>query len=370
MVSRVCVLSLMVLALACGGRGEADTQTPRASTPTEENTTPSPGAQGCGEGEPSKGDFICETCIDSFCGEDYFNVYGEDFPGAPDGLCRVYLDCVDACPCGDDLCNVECAFNRDRPCTQAMVSLDTCQETYCTDACFVEPGTPEPDLWCEAVDDTLTAFNPIESQLTAESPKDGVVGGTPYARYSIDIERGRKIQIDMTSSDFDTYLVLLDSRCGLVTLTDEGAGGSDARLSYAPVVGGTFFIEATSRDISAQGDFKLSAIYAICDEVSAYLSPGQKVTGTLDSTDGTYGTYEGAYYDIHGLLLGDEGGGIRLTLEADSPSQALLLRDKGCNVIAEGEGRVTYSADSSGPYYIEVSGREVGSEGAYTLEVQ
>jgi hypothetical protein len=75
--------------------------------------------------------------------------------------------------------------------------------------------------------------------------------------YAVRLEAGTAYQIDMTSNQIDSYLVLVDDKNLLVAQDDDGGGDLNARLIFTPVRTGLYHIEAASLDMSV-GNYTLT----------------------------------------------------------------------------------------------------------------
>ena len=67
------------------------------------------------------------------------------------------------------------------------------------------------------------------------------------------------VTITLRSSDFDAYLYLYNQNKQQVTYNDDGAGGSNSRISYTLVAGQTYYVEATSFYTGGRGAYALTA---------------------------------------------------------------------------------------------------------------
>lgn len=78
-----------------------------------------------------------------------------------------------------------------------------------------------------------------------------------YARlYRLVVRQPGELTLDLTSSAFDTYLYLLNSRYGILQYNDDVGPGTDSRITYR-VQPGTYYVVATTYDDGATGGFGL-----------------------------------------------------------------------------------------------------------------
>ncbi|MGE0791043.1 MAG: pre-peptidase C-terminal domain-containing protein [Sandaracinaceae bacterium] len=130
---------------------------------------------------------------------------------------------------------------------QMLVQLYTQEETG--------PAPPPPA-------DFAPSANPIDVSGTL-SDSDPLVpsDNSPYHDYPIDLRAGWRLVIDMTSTDFDTYLWVIDSAGRSLVQDDDGAGagGTNSHIELPIPYDGRFLIRANSFDASGRGAYELHA---------------------------------------------------------------------------------------------------------------
>ena len=90
------------------------------------------------------------------------------------------------------------------------------------------------------------------------SSSDWVLSGNFYAdRYIFRVTRNGNVTIDMTSNDFDTYLIVIDENSNVLEDDDSGAG-ENARLTFQAFAGETLEVRATSHFSQDGGAYRLS----------------------------------------------------------------------------------------------------------------
>lgn len=83
--------------------------------------------------------------------------------------------------------------------------------------------------------------------------------GSGYDLWQFSGAAGDTITIDMRTSEFDAYLVLLDPSDVPVTENDDAAAGStDARITFTLTSTGTWTVVANSLAAAGSGDYALS----------------------------------------------------------------------------------------------------------------
>ncbi len=80
---------------------------------------------------------------------------------------------------------------------------------------------------------------------------------SPYHVWMFDGRRGEHVAIDMTSSDFDSYLVLRDPDGALVASDDDGGEGNNARIRTVLPRDGRYRVVATAFSAEGRGQYGL-----------------------------------------------------------------------------------------------------------------
>lgn len=174
---------------------------------------------------------------------------------------------------------------------------------------------------------------------------------------------------------FDTTVSVYDGTGNLVVSADNGGFGSDGLVLYTPSLSGTYYIAASGL---STGTYTVGALQQTVDDYSAGTSTtgsiaiGGTIRGMMEAT-GDHDWFRvtltagSAYlFNVLGTAL---GAGLR---EADS---YLWLRDangaEAAKAEAHGAGisaQLTYTAQTSGTYYLDVQAYAVGG-GSYLVNV-
>lgn len=85
-------------------------------------------------------------------------------------------------------------------------------------------------------------------------PSDGTYADV----YRLTLATNRAIQVDLASSAFDAYLVLIDANGTVVAEDDDSAGGSNARIVTGTLAAGTYYVVANSFAIGETGAYTLT----------------------------------------------------------------------------------------------------------------
>lgn len=96
----------------------------------------------------------------------------------------------------------------------------------------------------------------LNGQIVEGDAKDAV-RQMPCKIHIVKLEKGKKYQIDMTSTDFDTYLRVESSTGEDLAQDDDGGGNLNARIRFTPTKDDSFKIIATSFS-GGEGNYTLT----------------------------------------------------------------------------------------------------------------
>lgn len=190
--------------------------------------------------------------------------------------------------------------------------------------------------------------------------------------YTFEARAGESITIDLTSDDFDTYLIL--TKPDDQNLDNDDFEGSSSRSQIALEVesAGTFKVTVTSYKPYEKGAYKL----IITQQDLKVLSnqPARNERGTLARSDSK--DADGKFFDTY-TLNGAPGQSVKIELTSSAFDPYLVLKaPSGSEEFNDDfEGSTTKSAldvrlNEAGVYQIVVSSYEAGKTGAYQLSIQ
>src|ERR1035437_4641033 len=137
---------------------------------------------------------------------------------------------------------------------------------------------------------SITYGQTISGSLSTTDCTDNVSGASYYAdNYQFTGTAGDKIAIQMSSTDFDNWLVLWFPS-GNYTNNDNGGGGTNARIPatsgyYTLPESGTYLLEATSYVSNKTGSYTLSlAKEAVSGAATMDIVSGWNLLGNSSST--------------------------------------------------------------------------------------
>jgi len=214
----------------------------------------------------------------------------------------------------------------------------------------------------------------VRGALTATDGKSEA--GRPADAYRFPGREGQRIRIDMSSSEFDTYLQLFDgNRASLAEDDDGGAEGTNSRLTFTLPRTGDYIVEARSFSEDT-GGYELTISEIEPEKPPQALAFGETFQGEIGEGDPTDGEDRG--YDSYGLTgtAGQRIQGIMRSGDFDTFLQigragaeftALASDDDG---LGEGtDSRLNYTLPDDGDYVIRALPLESDGKGLYSLEL-
>ncbi|HUF13433.1 MAG TPA: PPC domain-containing protein [Longimicrobiales bacterium] len=202
-----------------------------------------------------------------------------------------------------------------------------------------------------------------------------------YDLYTFEAVGGQRYSVVMSSSAFDTYLIVGRGTDELeeITRDDDSGGGTDSRIVFAADRSGTYAIHATSFGGNATGEYSLS-VNEMAPPGPLTVTPatvGESITGTLGAGDAM--SEEGSWQDFHSFR-GSEGQRIAVTLRsADFDSFLELGELDGEDFLSDysdddsGGGldsRIVATLDRTGEYTVRATSLNPDETGGYSLLIE
>jgi len=199
----------------------------------------------------------------------------------------------------------------------------------------------------------------------------------PAKIYEVKLSKGKAYQIDLLSTQFDSYLRLVNAAGAEVASNDDGGDKLNARIKYTPEADATFKIYVTSFNGGA-GDYILQIQGPGAEFVKsaglAAAEPILNVAGNIQPTDNV-DPVQKKPSKVHEVKL-KKGTTYQLDLMSRNFDTYLRLEDETGREVASdddgGEGlnsRITYTADKDATFKIFATSFD-GGEGNYTLTVR
>lgn len=171
--------------------------------------------------------------------------------------------------------------------------------------------------------------------------------------HKVKLEKGKLYTITMVSGDFDTFLYLNGPDGNEVAKDDDGGGGLNSKIVYAPTKAGEFVIEASSFG-QGQGKYK----------ITVDVMDGKVFTGNLQNNA-----------DTHKIKL-DAGKTYTVNMTSGQFDTFLILTDpNGMKVAEDDDGgellnsRIVYTPTNAGEYTITATAFGNMGTGNYSIIV-
>lgn len=132
-------------------------------------------------------------------------------------------------------------------------------------------GIPSGDAWVMPASMTQPRITQtIQEQLDQSDDLNPTRINRFKDDYILQSDATGQVQIDMTSSDFDTYVQIIDGRSQqVIAVNDDGGGGTNSRLTFTAQAEVDYIIRATSYGVFERGNYALRAIAVSSSSPSA-----------------------------------------------------------------------------------------------------
>jgi hypothetical protein len=225
------------------------------------------------------------------------------------------------------------------------------------------------------------------SQLTAASPINNE--GKRYAVWTFNGSAGQPVQIDMTSNEIDSYLILQDQMGNELQRNDDGGGGLNSRINYTLTYTGAYRILAmsfrTSGVMFGSYTISLQGVMAVAPQVTPMVQPmatstgvvgtiaaNQQASGVLTAADARY---DGKPFQAYNFSC-TAGQSIQMNVTSTWDNYALVFDPFG-NVAASDDdsggslnARINYTCTTTGIYRLAVTAFSSSATGGpYTMQV-
>ena len=214
--------------------------------------------------------------------------------------------------------------------------------------------------------------------------------GARYKLFSFYGQAGQYVSITMTSTEFDTYLILQDQAGNQLAYNDDGGGGTNSLIQYSLGYTGQYRVIAKAYGRDRYGSFQLSlgggapmamnqpqpmpmAQPIAAPQMLGTIGANQQVTGNLLPSDGRW---DGKPAQMWGFQCA-AGQAFQMDILSSWDNFALVFDPAG-NVVGRdddsGEGlnaRINYTCPVAGLYRLAVTTYSTSTPtGPYTLQVQ
>ena len=146
----------------------------------------------------------------------------------------------------------------------------------------------KPKIWVSALASiiTLIAVTPLsivaqttiaqqQSKTSQEWSVNGVLkdndeilsDGSYFQLHTFSGEAGETIAIEVSSSEFDSYLIVLDPEENKIAEDDDGGEGNQAKVTISLTISGTYTVIVTSYEAEETGSYQLRVRAATVEDV-------------------------------------------------------------------------------------------------------
>ena len=202
-------------------------------------------------------------------------------------------------------------------------------------------------------------------------PGDEIAGDGPYQdRWTVEARAGQRLRADLSSADFDAYLILLGPDGQQLAADDDGGDGNNSSLGWRAAAAGAYTLIASSfRDEPQTGAYRLAVVEetgVFADPgVSAAIATGERKEGRLEAgdTEGRRG------FEDTWTFQGRAGQLARIDVTSQALDSYAILRLAGTPVDSNDDGgegtnaRLMVILPQTGTYTLVVSSYAINSGG-------
>lgn len=268
----------------------------------------------------------------------------------------------------------------------ALVFMPEKSGTYIIEARGLSDATGTYTLKVEGIEPPPTPSpivigQEIEGELTDDDAR--LKGNQRFDGYSFTGVEGQRLQITLTSSEFDAVLEVGKAGGNFESMAsdDDGMGqGTDSRLTFDVPEDGEYVVRAQSFD-DGRGSYELRLIDRGPEPQPGSLLVGSTVRGALGENDNTSseGRFGGGYYDDYTFKAGKDEK-LRFILVAPKFDAVVMVGTKsGSNPtwskqdddgLSDTHSRLVWTAPNDGEYIVRVTSFGPNATGDYSLIVE
>ncbi len=199
----------------------------------------------------------------------------------------------------------------------------------------------------------------VSGELTKRDPR--LSDDSPYDEYTIELNEGEGVSVEMSSYDVDTYLIVTGPQGEEFSNDDFGGSTRLSRVEFIAPSTGTYTIDATCYDPADRGDYELR------------VDPIESHRGEL--ADGDESEADGRYIDWYEIEC-PQGQLVMAQVNSDNFDTYLIVedphqsRDENDDFDGSTEvSRVEANTFVEGTYRVGVSSYQQGETGEYDLMI-
>lgn len=239
--------------------------------------------------------------------------------------------------------------------------------------------TPQIDANAQSI--TLNG-QPISGALSDRSsilPADD----SYFNAYGFDGQAGQQVLIEMSSSDFDAYLILIGPEGESIGQDDDSGGGTNSRLIATLPASGRYTILANTYSAGETGSYSLRAATTSARTTQNPGTPRTTPQGAILREQGVLGEnsqvleQDGSLYDQY-QFQGRQGQRVTVTMESSEFDTYLLLIDPDGQLVDQNDdgsesstnSQITATLPADGTYTVVANAYDSSGRGRYTITVR
>jgi S1-C subfamily serine protease len=210
--------------------------------------------------------------------------------------------------------------------------------------------------------------------------KDNIlpVDNSYYDIYAFEGTAGQQVTIEMTSSEIDPYLILLNADGSELAQDDDSGGDKNAKITVTLPTDGTYTFLANSYEAGQSGNYQLKVVTTV-PSLPSLLPSSQTLLdelGVLETTDAVLPS-DNSLYDEY-TFEGVEGQSVTIRLESEEFNPYVALLDPQGQLLAENDdvsssdknAVITITLPMAGEYRVVVNAYDSTGQGQYRLTVR
>jgi hypothetical protein len=235
------------------------------------------------------------------------------------------------------------------------------------------------DLRIDQEDSGSVAAGPRVEQGSLAKGDETLRTGEYVDVFEFEGRPGQQLQLDLTSTDFDTYVILKDPAGGQSENDDTDRPGHSA-IESSLTESGTYRVLVTSYEVGEEGDYELSinlggaAAATAPGRDVATLAIGGRTSGALTNSDGQIGS--GEFRDLY-VFDGTAGQSVVVDMtSSDFDTYLSLVTPDGESIDNDdyegstSQSRIELTLQDSGRHRILATSYEPGETGSYEISIR
>src|SRR5919199_2970716 len=214
----------------------------------------------------------------------------------------------------------------------------------------------------------------LNGTLDTTDPSNATPSGSFRDDYLLtNLVAGQSVQLNLSSSVFDTYLQVVNAATGVVVAENDNFSGTNSQLDFTTQAGVDYIVRATSTALGATGAYSLSSNNGILTSATP-ISGSQSFSGSLVSSDPANSLLPGTYYDGYLLTNLTPGQVVQVNLNSTAFDSYLQIVNAATGaVVAENDNfsgtnsQASFTVQTGVDYIARATSLASAATGAYTL---